>query len=166
MANSNKRKNTIDSLLIDGTISTNSSDISKHIVKFYKELFTDQCSWRPVVDSISYDSIVEVKASLLEREFVDREVWEVVKEMNSNKAPGPNGYSMAFFQACWIVLKEDIMKVFHEFRTSGKFEKSLNATFLDLIPKIPEAVNPKDFRPINLVCSIDKIIAKILAIRL
>jgi hypothetical protein len=58
------------------------------------------------------------------------------------------------------------MKVFHEFRTSGKFEKSLNATFLDLIPKIPEAVNPKDFRPINLMDSIYKIIAKILANRL
>jgi hypothetical protein len=55
------------------------------------------------------------------------------------------------------------MKVFREFHASGKFERSLNATFLALIPKIPGAVDPKDFRPISLVGSIYKIIAKILA---
>jgi hypothetical protein len=39
------------------------------------------------------------------------------------------------------------MKVFREFHASGKFDKSLNATFLTLIPKIPRAVDPKDFSP-------------------
>ena len=37
-----------------------------------------------------------------------------------DKASGPDGYSMAFFQACRVALKEDIMKVFREFRASGK----------------------------------------------
>lgn len=50
-----------------------------------------------------------------------------MKAINGDKALGPNGYSMAFFQALWVVLKEDIMKVFHEFHSCGKFERSLNA---------------------------------------
>ena len=54
------------------------------------------------------------------------------------------------FQACWAVLKEDILKVFYEFHASGKFEGSLNTTFLTLIPKILGAVKPKDFRLISL----------------
>jgi hypothetical protein len=29
-----------------------------------------------------------------------------VKVMNGDKALDPDGYSMAFFQACWVVLKE------------------------------------------------------------
>jgi len=58
------------------------------------------------------------------------------------------------------------MKVFHDFHDSGKFKRSLNATFLAPIPKILGAVNRKDFRPINLMDSIYKIIAKILANRL
>jgi hypothetical protein len=119
-----------------------------------------------MVDGLSFDSIDEVEASWLEREFEEMEVWEVVKAMNGDKASGPDGFSMAFYQACWVVLKEDIMKVLHEFHASGKFERSLNATFLALIPKIPGAINPKDFRPISLVGSIYKIIAKILANRL
>jgi hypothetical protein len=63
------------------------------------------------------------------RDFEER---EVVKAMNGDKALGPDG--MAFFRACWV-LKEDIVKVFHEFDASGKFERSLNATFLALAPR-------------------------------
>jgi len=51
------------------------------------------------------------------------------KNLNGDKALGPNGYSMAFFQACWVVLREDIMKVFRDFHASSKFERSLNYTF-------------------------------------
>jgi hypothetical protein len=63
------------------------------------------------VDSLSFDSIDETEARWLDRDFEEREVWEVVRAMNSDKALGPYGFSMAFFQVCWVVLKEDIMKV-------------------------------------------------------
>ena len=46
------------------------------------------------------------------------------------------------------------------------FEKSLNASFLTLIPKKVDAVEIKDFRPISLVGGIFKIISKVLANRL
>ena len=36
MANSNRMKNSIDSLLVDGTISTNRLEISEHIVQYVK----------------------------------------------------------------------------------------------------------------------------------
>jgi hypothetical protein len=52
MASSNKKRNSIDSLLIDDTISTNWLEISKQIVQFYKKLFTEQFSLRPVVDAL------------------------------------------------------------------------------------------------------------------
>jgi hypothetical protein len=48
-------------------------------------------------------------------------------------------------QACWVVLKEDIMVVFHEFHARGKFKRSLNAMFLILIPKIPGLSTPRIF---------------------
>jgi hypothetical protein len=35
--------------------------------------------------------------------------------MNREKAPGPNGFLMAFFQDCWDVIKSDIMGVFSDF---------------------------------------------------
>ena len=43
------------------------------------------------------------------------------------------------------------------------FEKSLNASFLALIPKKVDAVKVKDFQPISLVGGMYKIISKVLA---
>lgn len=70
---------------------------------------------------------------------------------------------MAFFQASWDVLKDDITKVFHDSHDRGKFERSLNINFIALIPKILGVVNHKDFQLITLVGGIYKIITKVLA---
>ena len=58
------------------------------------------------------------------------------------------------------------MEVLANFHSQAVFEKSLNATFIALIPKKVDAVNVRDFRPISLVGSIYKVISKLLANRL
>ena len=90
-------------------------------------------------------------------------MFGVIHDFNGNKAPGPNGFSMAFFQSCWCVLKIEIIAVFHDFHTQAVFEKSLNASFLALIPKKVDAVKVKDFQPISLVGGMYKIISNVLA---
>jgi hypothetical protein len=118
------------------------------------------------LDNLAFDSLAEDEASSLELPFLEREVFEVVKGMNRDKAPGPDGFSMAFFQVCWDVIKSDLMRVFQDFHTHSKFVKSLNATFIALIPKKHGASDLKDFRPISLVSGVYKIIAKVLANRM
>ena len=63
-------------------------------------------------------------------------------------------------------MERDVLTVFEEFYQHSKFEKSLNATFIALIPKKNGASNIRDFRPISLVGSVYKILAKVLANRL
>ena len=63
VANSNRRKNSIDSLLIEGTLSTNMVEISEYIVQFYNRLYTEQFSWQPSVDGLSFDSIGETETN-------------------------------------------------------------------------------------------------------
>ena len=58
------------------------------------------------------------------------------------------------------------MAIFHNFHTQAVFEKSLNASFLTLIPKKVDAMEVKDFQPISVVGGIYKIISKVLANRL
>ena len=60
-------------------------------------------------------------------------------------------------------MERDVLAVFEEFFQHCKFEKSLNATFINLIPKKNDASNIRDFRPISLVGSVYKILAKVLA---
>jgi hypothetical protein len=166
VANSHRRYNSIDSLMIEGTLTNNQVVIGEHIVKFYQKLFKEQCQWRLRVDGLVFDQILDHEAGWLEREFDEEEVRKTVMAMEGDKAPGPDGFSIAFFQICWEVVKEDVMKIFKEFYDEGKFEASLNSTFISLIPKIPGASEMKDFRPISLVGSLYKIIAKVLANRL
>jgi hypothetical protein len=166
MANSHRRYNSIDSFMIEGNLTNNQAVISEHIVKYYQKLFEEQCQWRPRVDGLVFDQILDHEAGWLEREFEEEEVRKVVMAMEGDKAPGPDDFSIAFFQVCWEVVKEDIMKIFREFHAKGKFEASLNSTFISLIPKIPSASEMKDFCPISLVRSLYKIITKVLANRL
>jgi hypothetical protein len=53
-----------------------------------------------------------------------------------------------------------VMHVFSEFHNRRQFEKSFNATFVSLIPKKADAVDVKDFRPINLVGGVYKLSPK------
>jgi hypothetical protein len=113
------------------------------------------------LDDLDFDSLSASEASSLEVPLLEREVKEVIFGMDGNKAPRLDEFSLAFFQACWDVLKEDIMAVFSNFHAHGKFEKSLNSTFISLIPKVSGAAELKDFHPVSLVSRIYKIISKI-----
>ena len=86
--------------------------------------------------------------------------------MKGDKAPGPDGFTMAFFHKCWNVVEKDVMDFFDYFHRHFEFELPLNASFLTLIPKKCNVVNIEDFRPISLVCSIYKLLSKVLANRL
>jgi hypothetical protein len=150
--------------MVNGSLSSNPSEIKEHMIQFY--LFTESSGWRPVPEGLPMHSIGEEDCRWLERVFEESEVWEVVRHMKSDKAPGPDGFSMGFIKACWGVLKEDIMAVFGEFYSKASFQKSLNASFIALIPKKVGAVDLKDFRPISLVGVVYKLITKVLANRL
>jgi hypothetical protein len=107
------------------------------LVSFYNELFSEDEVRRPLLDGLSFSSIDEEDSLVLDRSFTEEEVLEVVKVMAGDKAPGPDGFSMAFFKGCWATVKEDMMAVFHEFHAKGSFTRSINATVLVLIPKKP-----------------------------
>jgi len=77
----------------------------------------------------------------LERKFEKEEIIGVVKELEGDKAPSLDGFFMAFYHHCWRVVESDVLVVFEEFYQYSKFEKSLNATFIALIPKKNDTSN-------------------------
>eukprot|EP00253_Pinus_taeda_P027470 PITA_27470 len=93
------------------------------------------------------------------------EVEEAVKSMPNDKAPGPDGFTINFYKACWPTIKSEIWEVVEDSRRSSTILKSLNSTFLALIPKEENAHIPDNFRPIALCNVIYKIISKVIANR-
>jgi len=98
--------------------------------------------------------------------FSTEEIDRIVKDMPSDKAPGPDGFNGLFLKKCWPLIKQTFYDLCFDFFSGNLDLESINNSFITLIPKInnPETVN--DFRPISLLnCSI-KLITKILAERL
>ena len=121
---------------------------------------------RPLLDGLDFSVLSTKDATGLEKPFGEEEVSSVVHGFVRDKAPGPDGFPMAFFQFSWNVVKTDILRVVNHFHEMGSFERSLNATFLALIPKKSDAIEVKDFRPISPVGGLYKILVKLLANRL
>jgi hypothetical protein len=116
------------------------------------------------LDGLAFNSLATEEASRLELPFEEREVLEVVKGMNRDKAPSPDSFPMAFFQDFWDVIKSDIMRVFFDFHAHSKFVKSVNASFIALIPKTSGAIDLADFRCIRVVSGVYKSLLKSLLI--
>lgn len=103
----------------------------------------------------------------LTRPFTEQEVWEVIKEMPADRAPGPDGFTGAFYKAAWPVIKGDVMWAVHSFASAPRLSfRCLNNAFIILLPKTPEPKEAKDYRPITLVHSFAKLLSKLLANRL
>lgn len=106
----------------------------------------------------------------LERDFDEDEVRAIVFALLGDKDPRLDGFQIAFFQCffqCfWDITKVDIMAFLREFHAKGKLLNNLDASFIALILKMAGADCLKDFRPISLIGSIYKILAKVLTGRL
>ena len=100
IANSNRRNNCIENLMIDGALSSNQDRIADHIEHFYMNLYSEQQVQHPFPDVLDFPRISGDNVVWLERPFEEAEIFEVIKEFNGSKSPGPYGFLMAFFQAC------------------------------------------------------------------
>ncbi|KAJ9682618.1 hypothetical protein PVL29_018523 [Vitis rotundifolia] len=166
MANAHRRRNNVDRIKINGAWLTEENGIREGIANAFRLLLSNPGDWRPSVSGLQFDTLESLDASALEIPFTEEEVFNALLGCNGDKAPGPDGFSMAFWQFAWDFVKADVMCFFKEFYDNGKFVKSLNATFMVLIPKKAGAEDLGDYRPISLVGSLYKWLAKVLANRL
>jgi len=73
--------------------------------------------------------------------------------MDSNKAPGPDGFTARFLQVCWPIIKRDLHKMVIKSKKCHKIGGITNSAFLALIPKEKGALSFDRFRLISL-CNI------------
>ena len=91
-----------------------------------------------------------------ERKFKDEEVRKAIFGCAPNKSTGPDGFSMAFFQYPWEIIKGDLMKVFEEFWHSGIINRFSIETYICSIHKKVNSYRVSDFRSISLITSVYK----------
>jgi hypothetical protein len=94
------------------------------------------------------------------------DIKQVLFSMDDNKAPGPDGYTSAFFKKAWNIVGADFCSAVKDFFVSGELLKQLNHSTIALVPKSATANSAADYRPISCCNVTYKVISKILAGRL
>nr|GEV37262.1 RNA-directed DNA polymerase, eukaryota, reverse transcriptase zinc-binding domain protein [Tanacetum cinerariifolium] len=123
-------------------------------------------SQKAKIRSPFYKSITSVQNIYLASPFSEYEIKEAIWDCGSDKSPGPDGFTFAFYKEFWKVVKSDVLAIVHHFFSTGILPRGCNTSFITLIPKVPSPMVFSDFRPISLIGAQYKIIAKVLANRL
>jgi hypothetical protein len=93
----------------------------------------------------------------LDAPFTEQEIEVVIKEMPSEKAPGPDSFIGSFY-------KHDLIEAIMSFYNHRTAKLGLmNSANIVLLPKTMDAASLSEYRPISLINSVSKIITKILA---
>ncbi|CAH9085418.1 unnamed protein product [Cuscuta europaea] len=165
----NMARNTITSITMDdGNLTTSIDHVGNEFVKFFVDLFGTE------METFSIDQTVLGTGPLIEPSVHDsllspitnKEIKDALFDIGDDKAPGPDGYSSAFFKKNWNIVGEDVIRSTKEFFNSGRLLKQLNHTVIALIPKTSHSPRVSDYRPISCTNVLYKIITKIIAARM
>jgi hypothetical protein len=98
--------------------------------------------------------------------FSEQEVKEAVFGSYAKGAPGPDGLLFLFYQKIWDTIKDDLLKLVNNFQDNKLDLFRLNFATLTLIPKVEDASEMRNFRPISLLNCSFKIFGRLLTTRL
>jgi exonuclease III len=144
--------------------------IKEAAVRHYKHLYTAdiQSNEEDIADLLfNIPSLISPEDNdILLKPITEEEIIKIVWSMESDKAPGPDGFSIHFYKICWDIIKADLLKMIKGFMEKAKVGGGTNSTYLALIPKESNPETFARFRPISLCNASYKILAKLLANRI
>ncbi|RVW35851.1 Transposon TX1 uncharacterized 149 kDa protein [Vitis vinifera] len=148
-----------------GLVLKNAESITEDILHYFEKFYSNPTGESWGVEGLDWSPISEESALRLDSPFTEEEISKVIFSW-IGQGSGARWLYYCRIQECWDVIKEDLVRVFAEFHRSGIINQSTNASFIVLIPKksLPKRIS--DFRPISLITSLYKIIAKVLSGRL
>eukprot|EP00253_Pinus_taeda_P028873 PITA_28873 len=160
--------NNIDKISVEGRIFSEQEEIKNAASRHFHSLLTAEPNYLENPDFLSplENKISENQKAHLDKDITMEEIVWSLQSMPPDKAPGPDGFTAAFFKSHWDIIKKDYIRMVKNFFSKCKLGSSVKSTHLALIPKDPNPQTFDRFRPISL-CNVSyKIISKILANRL
>ncbi|KAK9668763.1 hypothetical protein RND81_13G084800 [Saponaria officinalis] len=134
---------------IHAQICTEASQIQSAFINFYKKLLGSSSPCFHVNKTVVQNGSICTQAhwQILLKPVSESEIWNAIFSIPNYKAPGPDGYSSAFFKDAWSVVGKDTTEAVLDFFSSGQLLKQLNHTLITLIPNrlsqiLPDIISP------------------------
>lgn len=103
---------------------------------YFNDLFTSQLHQSSVPLQNGAHSPVSSSSDDLVLSAPDKdEIWNILKNMKKDAAPGPAGLNVAFYRAAWSWIGDDVTTLVRNFYSYGVLPADKNKTFIVLIPK-------------------------------
>jgi len=146
--------------------------ILKFTTNYYQQLFSTQEETSECLQARAqcWEAIPRVATEGMNRkltvDITKNKLLLVLKSLPIGRALGEDGLPSEFFVALWNTTGDDMLEVCKETMQTGTLHPSLNTSLVCLIPKRGSKTNLNNYRPITLLGTVYKIIAKTLTMRL
>ncbi|RVW34514.1 hypothetical protein CK203_109533 [Vitis vinifera] len=104
MANARRRGNFISSLTVRGVRLNKEEELKEGIGSYFKSLFEEPLVRRPDVESGLFKILDSFDNEILEEQFSEEEVSKALSDLGGDKAPRPDGFTLAFWKFCWPIV--------------------------------------------------------------
>ena len=155
---------------VDANVILKDKDsISLYIKKYYEKLYEEE----------SYDEeyqnwflqfvnkfLTEQEVKLVEEMVTMKEIFQCIKDINTNKTPGNDGLPIEFYDKYWDIIKIEFTEIVINIVTGTSLSENQRKAIITLLPKDGDLTVLKSWRPVSLICVDIKIVAKILAKRI
>ncbi|CAM2112213.1 unnamed protein product [Caretta caretta] len=152
----------------DGTPLTDPVEMCGRARAFYADLFSPGPT-DPAACRVLWDGLPTVSAGdrdRLELPLTLAEFSEALRRMPTNKSPGMDGLTVEFYRAFWDVLGPDLVTVWAESLQGGVLPLSCRRAVLALVPKKGDLRDFWNWRPLSLLSTDYKVVAKAISLRL
>jgi len=136
---------------------------TKHLRTKYDSFdFDDECL-RSLAELVRVERQL-VYADIIETPFDPSEIYNAIQSGGRNRPPGRDGLGIEFYKANWEILPDDLYIILnHMFFGDAITSQQIHGT-LFCLPKPHRMLTPSDYRPITLLNTDYKIVARILAL--
>ena len=155
----------------EGKEVTETSDVLKCQTIFYKELYKEV----EIDDSKSIHSILgdnesklsDKESQELEGEITYTELTSALRNMNNNKSPGLDGFTVEFFKFFWVDIGQFTLRSLNFGYRTGSLSITQKQGIITCIPKPNKPrINLKNWRPISLLNVTYKLASAVISNRL
>ena len=119
------------------------------------------------LEKYNFPKLNQEETENLNRPITCTEIETVIKNLPTNKSPGPDSFTAEFYQKFREALTLILIKLFQKTAEKGKLPNSFYEATITLIPKPDkDAMKKENYRPLSLMNKDANILNKILANRI
>jgi hypothetical protein len=153
----------------DGGLQTTPRGIAQtlttHLKEKYDRIIVDNGIKYNLLKSISSTQRASYKVAM-GTPFDQEEIQHTIRASRRRKAPGMDGLVREFYVRNWYLIRADMTVILNQMFWEGQITKNQKHGVIICLPKVPGGSTPQEYRPITLLNTDYKILARLIARRL